>query len=67
MTYDEKYLMEELTQTKNALDAAYSNFDNALDPDLSDSCIYQVNSVQKKYKFRVERARILGIKITLKM
>lgn len=67
MTYDEKYLMEELTQTKNALDAAYSNFDNALDPDLIDSCIYQVNSVQKKYKFLVERARILGIKITLKM
>ena len=42
MTYEEKYLISELEQTKNALAAAYSSFENVTDPDLIDSCIYQV-------------------------
>ena len=33
LSYDEKYLIAELTQSKNALDAAYSCFENATDPD----------------------------------
>lgn len=57
LTYEEKYLLSELEQTKNALAAAYSNFEYVTDPDLIDSCIYQVNSAQKRYKFLLERAR----------
>ncbi len=57
VTYEEKYLAEELLQTRNALAAAYSNFENVTDPDLIDSCIYQVNSVQKRYKFLLDKAR----------
>lgn len=34
LSYDEKYLIAELTQSKNALDAAYSCFENATDPTL---------------------------------
>ena len=51
LSYDEKYLIYELTQSKNALDAAYSCFENATEPDIIDSCIYQVNSAQIRYKF----------------
>ena len=54
VTYEEKYLVSELLQTRNALAAAYSNFENVTDPDLIDSCIYQVNSVQKRYKFFIK-------------
>ena len=36
MTYEEKYLISELQQTRNALAAAYSNFENVTDPDLID-------------------------------
>ena len=32
MTYEEKYLISELEQTKNALAAAYSSFENAFQP-----------------------------------
>lgn len=57
LSYEQKYLMTEIMQTKDALAAAYSSFNNAVDPDMIDCCIYQVNSVQKRYKFLLQRAR----------
>ena len=63
VTYEEKYLLSELTQTRNALAAAYSNFENVTDPDLIDSSIYQVNSAQKRYKFLLNRAREVNLEI----
>ena len=63
MTYEEKSLISELEQTKNALAAAYSSFENVTDPDLIDSCIYQVNSAQKRYKFLLERAKEANLTI----
>ncbi len=63
MTYEEKYLLSELEQTRNALAAAYSNFEYVTDPDLIDSCIYQVNSAQKRYKFLLERAREANLEV----
>ena len=57
VTYNEKYLKDEINMTKDELNAAYSNFDNATDPDLIDCYIYQVNSEQKRYKYLLERAR----------
>ena len=63
VTYEEKYLAEELLQTRNALAAAYSNFENVTDPDLIDSCIYQVNSVQKRYKFLLDKAKVANLTI----
>ena len=67
MKYEEKYLLSELTQTRNALAAAYSNFEYVTDPDLIDSCIYQVNSAQKRYKFLLERAREANLEINYEM
>lgn len=57
INYEEKYLLEELAITKNAIDVAYSNFENATDPDLIDCYIYQLNSEQKRYKYLLERAK----------
>ena len=51
VTQENQYLLQEIALTKRALSAAYSNFDNATDPDLIDCYIYQVNSEQKRYKF----------------
>ena len=61
LSYDEKYLIYELTQSKNALDAAYSCFENATEPDIIDSCIYQVNSAQIRYKFLLEKAKAANL------
>lgn len=50
-------LLSDLAKTKADLDLAYSNFENVIDPDLIDSCIYELNAVQKKYKFLYERVK----------
>lgn len=57
VTYNQKYLKDELRMTQDALSVAYSNLDNATDPDLIDCYIYQLNSVQKRYKYLLEQAR----------
>lgn len=57
VTYEDKYLAKEINLTKKALNAAYSNFDNATDPDLIDCYIYQVNSEQKRYKYLLQKAK----------
>lgn len=49
-------LMQEIAMTKNAIDMAYSNFENAVDPDLIDCFIYQLNSEQKRYTYLLKQA-----------
>lgn len=62
LTYEEKYLLEEIALTKNAIETAYSNFENAVEPDLIDCYIYQLNSEQKRYKYLLERAKAVKVK-----
>lgn len=54
-TYD--LLVNEINKTKIALEAAYSNFENVVDPDLIDSCIYELNAVQNRYRFLLKQAK----------
>ena len=56
---DKSQLLYDIDKTKNALDTAYSNFENVVDPDLIDCYIYEVNAVQKRYKFLLDQARRL--------
>ncbi len=53
----DNYLINEINKTKIAMEAAYSNFQNVVDPDLIDSCIYQLNAVQNRYKFLLKEAK----------
>lgn len=52
-TNDEHYtlLMNDLHQTAQDLQDAYLNLENVVDPDLIDCYIYELNSVQMRYKF----------------
>ncbi len=50
-------LINEINKTKVALEAAYSNFENVVDPDLIDSCIYELNAVQNRYRFLLKQAK----------
>ena len=52
-------LLYEIQKTKLALESAYSNFENVVDPDLIDCYIYEVNAVQKRYKFLLKQAKML--------
>ena len=47
----------QLSKTKSAMDAAYSNFENVRDPDLIDCYIYEWNAAQKRYKFLLNQAK----------
>ncbi|MBE5966568.1 MAG: DUF2508 family protein [Lachnospiraceae bacterium] len=57
----EDLLISEINKTKLALEAAYSNFENVVDPDLIDSCIYEMNAVQNRYKFLLKQAKAANI------
>lgn len=54
-------LLSDLKLTKTALDDAYSNFEQVVDPDLVDSCIYEVNAVQKRYHFLLKQVQLLDL------
>lgn len=52
-TNDKHYalLMSDLHQTARDLQDAYRNLENVVEPDLIDCYIYELNSVQMRYKF----------------
>lgn len=50
-------LIEDMEAAKYALDNAYSNFETVVDPDLIDSWIYEMNAMQKRYKFLLNRVK----------
>ena len=50
-------LRESIEKTRQALEMAYAGFDNAVDTDLIDSYIYEINSLQKRYK-QIGRAHV---------
>lgn len=52
-------LLDDLRKTKYALDCAYSNFENVVDPDLIDCSIYELKAVQMRYRFLLKQAELL--------
>lgn len=56
----EDALMLEIARTQRDLESAYQNFENVIDPDLIDSCIYEVNAIQHRYKYLLREAKKLG-------
>lgn len=57
---EEELLRLEISKAKLALESAYSNFENVVDPDLIDCYIYEVNAVQKRYKYLLKQAKQLS-------
>ena len=49
-------IRDELLLTRNALENAYTGFDNVTDPDLIDCYIYELNAVMKRYKYLLQKA-----------
>ncbi|MDR2044725.1 MAG: YaaL family protein [Clostridium sp.] len=43
-------LREDLKRTRIALEIAYAGFDNAVDEDMIDCYIYEINALQKRYR-----------------
>lgn len=49
-------LTESIEKTRQALEVAYAGFNNALEADLIDSYIYEINALQKKYQHLISLA-----------
>lgn len=49
----------EIKRTQLALETAYSNFDNVLEPELIDSFIYEVNAIQQRYQYLIQQVKEL--------
>lgn len=56
--YSPVKLRDSIEKTRQALDNAYAGFDNAVDTDLIDSYIYEINSLQKRYKHLTDLAAL---------
>lgn len=51
-------LREDIEKTRKALEIAYAGFDNALDTDMIDCYIYEINALLKRYKHLSELAAV---------
>lgn len=60
-SYEEDNLLSEIRIAKNALEASYSNFQQAIEPELIDCYIYMINANQLRYKFLISRARSINL------
>ena len=50
-------LQEAIEKTRTALDNAYAGFDYAVEADLIDSYIYEINALQKRYTHLLEQVQ----------
>jgi len=53
----EERLRADLEATKRSLEAAQSNFQNVVDAELIDCCIYEVNAAQSRYAFLLRKLK----------
>lgn len=56
-----RLLMDDITKTRQAREIAYINFQNVSDPDLIDCYIYEINSVDLRYKYLINQIRKLSL------
>lgn len=52
-------LEEEMRRVKEQMDTAYLKFQDAVDPDLIDSYIYEGQAAWKRYRFLMRQAKLI--------
>lgn len=57
---ERRELMEFMAQTRVQINQAYAGFNAQSDPDLVDSCVYEINALQSRYSYLVRRLKELG-------
>jgi hypothetical protein len=58
---EKEFIVESIRKVTESLDQAYNNFNLITDPELIDSCIYELKSMQLKYRYLIQQAKELGI------
>lgn len=52
-------LMAALNSTRTLINQAYGGFNSAGDPDLIESYVYEINSLQARYNYLIRRVKAL--------
>lgn len=52
-------IVEEIALARQEIEDAYTNFQNASDPDLIDCYIYSGNAAWKRYRFLLRQAKLI--------
>jgi hypothetical protein len=55
-------LQDDIAKTRVALEIAYAGFDDAIEPDLIDCYIYEINALQKRYTHLTTLSELEGQK-----
>lgn len=50
-------LLGEINETKRSLETVHSKFQSAVDPDLIDCYIYEINAIHFRYKYLLRQMR----------
>lgn len=58
---EEELILKNIDITKKELYSVYNNLDIVTDPDLIDSCIYELKAVQLKYQYFLNKAKEMNI------
>lgn len=56
---ERRQLMEGMRETRSQLNCAYAQFNAYSDPDLVDSCVYQINALQSRYSYFLRQMKLL--------
>ena len=56
---EKKELIEVMARTRVEINQAYAGFNQQSDPDLVESYVYEINSLQSRYSYLVRRMKAL--------
>lgn len=56
---ERRQLMEGMAQTRVLLNQAYAEFNAHSDPDLVESCVYNINALRSRYSYYVRQVKLL--------
>ena len=57
----EEALLREIQAAQRDMDQALQNFENASDPSLIDSCIFDLNAAQMRHKYLMQKAKSMSL------
>ena len=56
---ERRQLLSGMADTRRLLNQAYTDFNAHSDPDMVDSCVYEINALQARYTYLARRLREL--------
>ena len=59
MAEERRQLLASMADTRRLLSQAYNSFNSHSDPDLVESCVYEINALRSRYSYLVRQVKRL--------